>query len=198
MKNIILLGGGGHCKSSIDVIEKENKFKIVGIFDKKKKKIFKYKIFHESLLKNELKKKHYAIVTVGQIQNYEIRVNLFNKLLDLGFKIPKIISPLAYVSKHAYIGKGTIIMHGAIINAGSVIGKNCIINTNSLVEHDVLIGDHTHISTQVTINGGVKIGDKVFIGSRSIIKNNIKIGERCIVGAGLYVKKNLNNNSFIK
>jgi len=37
MKKIILLGGGGHCKSCIDVIENENIYKIAGIIDKKKK-----------------------------------------------------------------------------------------------------------------------------------------------------------------
>ena len=41
MKKIILVGGGGHCKSCIDVIENENKYKIIGIIDKKKKKIIK-------------------------------------------------------------------------------------------------------------------------------------------------------------
>ena len=34
MKKIILIGGGGHCKSVIDVIEQENKFQIAGIVDK--------------------------------------------------------------------------------------------------------------------------------------------------------------------
>ena len=34
MKNIILIGGGGHCKSVIDVIEQEKKYKISGIVDK--------------------------------------------------------------------------------------------------------------------------------------------------------------------
>jgi len=38
MKKLILIGAGGHCKSCIDVIENENKFKIVAIIDKKKKK----------------------------------------------------------------------------------------------------------------------------------------------------------------
>ena len=33
MKEIILIGGGGHCKSVIDVIEKEGRFKIAGIVD---------------------------------------------------------------------------------------------------------------------------------------------------------------------
>ena len=75
------------------------------------------------------------VITIGyyaliNIKNYKVRVKLFNKLKDLGFKIPSIISPHAYISKHAIIGQGTIVMHGATINAGALIGKNCIINTN--------------------------------------------------------------------
>ena len=198
MKKIILVGGGGHCKSCIDVIENENKYKIIGIIDKKKKKLLNYKIFEENYLNKKLITNNYALVTVGQIKNYKVRVKLFNRLKDLGFKMASIISPSAYVSKHAVIGQGTIVMHGAIINAGVIIGNNCIINTNSLIEHDVAIGDHTHISTEATINGGVVIGNKVFIGSRSIIKDNISIGDCSIVGAGLYIKKNLEKNSFKK
>ena len=199
MKKIILIGGGGHCKSCIDVIETENKYKIIGIIDKKKMKfLLNYKVFVESYLDNKLIKKNYALVTVGQIKNYKVRAKLFNRLKDLGYKIPSIISPLAYISKHAVIGQGTIVMHGVIVNAGAVIGNNCIINTNSLIEHDVVIGDHVHISTEVTINGSVIIGDKVFIGSRSIIKNNINIGDYSIVGANSYIKKNLEKKSFKK
>jgi sugar O-acyltransferase (sialic acid O-acetyltransferase NeuD family) len=198
MKKIILVGGGGHCKSCIDVIENENKYKITGIVDKKKIFLLNYKVFPESYLNKKFIKNSYAFVTVGQIKNYQVRVKLFNRLKDLGFKLPFIMSPLAYISKHAVIGQGTIVMHGAIVNAGAVIGNNCIINTNSLIEHDVVIGDHTHISTKAIINGGVVIGNKVFVGSRSIIKDNISIGERSIVGAGLYIKKNLQKNSFKK
>jgi sugar O-acyltransferase (sialic acid O-acetyltransferase NeuD family) len=199
MKPIILMGGGGHCKSCIDVIESEKKYKIVGILEKRKKNfILNYKIFSESYLHKREIRNIYAFVTVGQIKNYKIRVELFNKINKLGIKIPVIVSPLAYVSKHAVIGQGTIIMHGAIVNAGAVIGNNCIINTNSLIEHDVMIGNHTHISTEATINGGVVIKDKVFVGSRVIIKNNITIGESSIIGAGLYIKKNINKNTIKK
>jgi sugar O-acyltransferase (sialic acid O-acetyltransferase NeuD family) len=198
MRKIFLIGGGGHCKSCIDVIENENKYKIIGIIDKKKNLLLNYKVFPESYLNKKLIKNNYTFVTVGHIKNYKIRVKLFNKLKNLGFKIPTIISPSAYISKHAIVGQGAIVMHGVIVNAGATIGNNCIINTNSLIEHDVKIGDHTHISTEATINGGVTIGDKVFIGSRSIIKDNISIGECSIVGAGLYIKKNLKKNSFKK
>jgi tetrahydrodipicolinate N-succinyltransferase len=124
MKKIILIGGGGHCKSCIDVIENGNKYKIKGIIDKKKNFLLNYKVFPESYINKKLIKNNYAFVTVGQIKNYKIRVKLFDRLKDLGFKIPTIISPSAYISKHAVIGQGTIVMHGVIINAGAVIGNN--------------------------------------------------------------------------
>jgi len=37
-QSIILIGGGGHCKSCIDVIEQEGTFSIKGIVDKPEKK----------------------------------------------------------------------------------------------------------------------------------------------------------------
>jgi len=46
--NIVLIGGGGHCKACIEVIETEGRFKIAGIVDSKDKvgkKILGYRIF---------------------------------------------------------------------------------------------------------------------------------------------------------
>ena len=47
MKNLYLIGGGGHCHSCIDVIEQENKYQIKGIFDlpdKIDKEVLGYKV----------------------------------------------------------------------------------------------------------------------------------------------------------
>jgi len=200
MKKIILIGAGGHCKSCIDVIEKEKKFKIIGIIDNKKKGFFlKYKILgKDNCLKKYYKKTYYILISVGQIKNFQVRENLFKKIKKIKFKFATVVSPMSYVSKHALIDEGSIIMHGSIINAGARIGKNCIINTKSLIEHDVTIGDHCHISTETTINGGVLIKKRTFIGSRSIIKNNISIGEGSIVGANLYINKNLKKKLIYK
>ena len=199
MKKIILVGAGGHCTSCIDVIEMEKKFKIVGLIDNKRKKfLLNYKtIGNDKNLKKISKNIKYALITTGHIKNSTIRENLFKKVLDYGFIFPSIISPSAYVSKHASIGEGTIVMHGTVINAGASIGKNCIINSKSLIEHDVVIGDHCHISTRSTVNGGVVIKKNSFIGSCSVIKQNIKIGKNCFVNANLFVEKNLKDNSKI-
>jgi FlaA1/EpsC-like NDP-sugar epimerase len=46
-EKIILIGGGGHAHSVIDVIEQENKYEIVGIIDVKEnigKKVLGYEV----------------------------------------------------------------------------------------------------------------------------------------------------------
>ena len=40
-KKIIIIGGGGHAKVLIDLIDKSNKFQIVGIVDQKRIKMKK-------------------------------------------------------------------------------------------------------------------------------------------------------------
>jgi len=186
-EKIILIGGGGHCRSSIDVIEQGNKFHIAGIVDTKPKigqTVLGYKIIAcDDDLHNLAKEYKYFLITVGQIKKPDIRIRLFEKIKTYGIKVPIIISPLAYVSRHASIDEGSIIMHHSLVNAGARIGKNNIINTKSLIEHDAVIGDHCHISTGALINGGVRVDDGVFVGSNVVIREYIKIGEKSVIGA---------------
>ncbi len=199
MKELILVGAGGHCLSCIDVIELQNKYKIVGLIDKKpKNKKFKFKILgKDEDLKKIFKKHKSALVTIGFIKDFEKREQIFHNLKKIGFRMPSIISPLAYVSPKAKIGEGTIIMHGAIINSGAIIGKNCIVNTKALIEHDTFVGDNCHIATRSTLNGGVMLGNNSFIGSHAVLKQNIKVGKNCFVNANLFVHKNIKDNSKI-
>ena len=189
---ILLVGGGGHCRSVIDVIEKEKKFDIYGIIDVKEKvgkEVLGYKIIGKDEDLPFLKKEcQYALVTVGQIRDFRLRESLFYFLKKIGFKLPSIISPLAYVSSHAKIGEGTVVMHYAIVNAGANIGKNCIINTRALIEHDCIVENHCHISTGAILNGGVVVGQCSFIGSGAVCREGIKISAKSFVRAGIIVK----------
>lgn len=191
-ESIILIGGGGHCKSCIDVIEQEGKYSIVGIVDLPEKvgeTILGYPIIAtDDEIKDLTKKYQNFLITLGQIKSPGRRIEIFNLLKEYKVNLPVIISPIAYVSKHATIDEGTIIMHHALVNASAKIGKNCIINTKALVEHDVEIGNHCHISTGATVNGHVKIGDETFIGSNAVTKENIKIEANSFIKANSIVK----------
>ena len=93
MKEIILVGAGGHCKSCIDVIEKQKKFKIIGIIDNKKKGYFlKYKILgKDDCLKKYYKKKSYILITVGQIKSSKLRESIYTNLISQRITLPVII-----------------------------------------------------------------------------------------------------------
>jgi sugar O-acyltransferase (sialic acid O-acetyltransferase NeuD family) len=202
MDKILLIGAGGHARSCIDVLEEENQFEIAGLIEKGES------ISNNSLgysvigTDDDLKvlRKHYknAIITVGQIMSPKIRIKLYQLLKELDFTLPVIVSPHAYVSKHAQIGEGSIIMHGVIINANAKIGNNCIINNKSLIEHDAVIGDHCHIATGAIINGEVSVGDKSFLGSGGVIKQAISIGGNCVIGAGVVLKHDVEFNKVVK
>ena len=194
-EKIVLIGGGGHCRSIIDVIEKEDRFEIAGIVDLKEKigsKVLGYDIIGSDEDIEALSKQFkYFFITFGQGKSNDFRIKTFYLLKSIGATLPVIYSPFAHVSKHAMVGEGTVVMHGCIINAGAKVGVNCILNTQSLIEHDAEVGNHCHISTKSAINGFVKIGDNVFAGSSSVFADRITICGNTVVGAGTVVPKSI-------
>ena len=188
MQNLILVGGGGHCKSCIDVIEGVNDGKIIGVLDVKEKvgqEILGYKIIGtDDDIEKYIKEDYCFLITVGQIKTAEIRKKLFEKIETAGGKFATVISPRAYVSKHATVDEGTIVMHDAFVNADAKIGKNCIINTKALVEHECIIGDNCHIAVGAVVLGQVEIGEKSFVGANATIVQGTKLLKQSFVKAG--------------
>ena len=183
MKSIklILVGGGGHCKSVIDVAESAG-FQIQGILDIPEnvgKKISDY--VNDAVF----------VVTVGHIKDAALRIKLHQKIVDAGGTLATIIASTAHVSKYAQIGEGSVIMHQAVVNADAIIGRGCIINTFANIEHDAKIGDYCHISTGAMINGNCVVGKETFFGSQSVMVNGIEITSGCVIGAGSLVRKDV-------
>lgn len=194
-EDIILIGGGGHCRACIDVIERHGGYQIKGIIDRKDKlrqNILGYEVIGTDLdLSMIIKTVKKYLITIGYIKTVEKREKLYSELSQLHAELPIITSPLAYVSRHAKIKEGSIIMHGAIINAGATIGSNCIINTDALIEHDAIIGNHCHISTGATINGEAQVCDGCFIGSNATVCETRKICGHTVIGAGATIIRNI-------
>lgn len=194
-QDIILIGGGGHCKSCIDVIESTGLYNIAGIVDETldlDETVLGYPIIGQDGDLPELRKKFsHAFITVGQIKSSAIRKKIFNALTELNFEVPSITASTAHIAKNVVLGRGTIVMHQALVNSSTVIGENCIINSKALVEHDCEIGDNTHISTASVINGTVKIESDCFIGSSSSLVNNITIANNTFIGINSVVNKSI-------
>lgn len=190
-KSLVLVGGGGHCKSVIDVAESAG-YTILGILDKPElvgTSVLGYNVIGTDDDLPQYVDKAEFVITVGQIKSSALRRKLAQMVKDAGGKLATIIAADAYVSKYAILGEGTVVMHKAVVNAGAKIGANCIINTMANIEHDVQVGDFCHVSTGVMVNGEVKIGDDSFIGSGSVIHQCVSIEANSIIPAGSIVRK---------
>ena len=193
MRDLVLVGGGGHCKSCIDVVQQTQQFHIVGILDKPERvgqNVLGYSIIGTDEMIGALTLRRYEfLITVGQVRTHLIRQNIFKKLTACNALLATVISPRAYVSKHASVGEGTIVMHDALINAGAKIGKNCIVNTKALIEHDVIVEIHSHISTAAVLNGTTTVRHGTFFGSSAVSVENSSTAPAEFVKAGSLFKE---------
>lgn len=198
MEKIVLVGGGGHCKVIIDIIKSTNEYEIVGVTDNNKigEKLLDVPIIGNDDMLSELFKSGVknAFVSLGALNNIEVRDKIYNKLKKIGFNIPKLIHNKAVVSPYTEIHDGTCIMAGAIVNAGAVINENCIINTSSVIEHDCIIGRNTHVSPRSCIAGGCSIGENSHIGAGCCIIQGINVGSNVVIGAGAVVLKDIKDH----
>ncbi len=199
MIRLLLIGGGGHCRSCIDVIRMTNRYEIIGIVDVKEKVGQQLDgvdiIGTDDGLTKILPQTDEVLVTVGKLGRSEKRKKLYLNVQRLGGKFATVISPRSYVSSTAHVSAGTIVMHDACIDSGVKVAENCIINTKGLLAHDSVVGAHTHVSTRATINGAVEVGSDVFIGSHAVIFNRCHIGDNAVVGGGLIVKTDVLTNT---
>lgn len=188
-KPLVLVGGGGHCKSVIEAAESAG-YSILGVLDMPEevgKTILSTKVIGTDDDIPAYVDKAEFVITVGFIKNSATRIKLYNKAKEAGGRFATVVASTAHVSRHAVMGGGISILHNAMVNTAAKIGNNVIINTSSVIEHDAVVGDHSHISTGAIINGEAKIGQRCFIGSQAVVANCISICDDVIIGAGSVV-----------
>lgn len=188
---MILVGGGGHALSVIDVVEAWGQEPIDGVVDPSAQcpavtSGWTHLGTDSDLvqLRSAYRK---ALVTIGQVRDSSQRRSLFSTLLGLGFEIPHVISPFARVSPQGHIEEGTFVGHGASVGPYVRVGANCIINTGAILEHGSRVAGHCHISTGTIVNGDVSVGEGTFIGSGAIVYEGVVVGANCVIGAGATV-----------
>lgn len=194
-KDLILVGGGGHCLSAIDVIESQGAWSVRGILDRPSKRgesVLGYEVIGTDDDIARWKDAGAAfLVTIGFIKDPAPRVAAYERLAREGAVIPVVVSPRATVARTAVIGIGTAVFHHAVVNAGATVGENVIVNTAAVVEHGAVVGDHSHVSTGAFVNGDCVVGRRVFIGSHAVLAHGVTVGDDIIIGAGAVVVRSI-------
>ena len=187
MKQVVVVGTGGHAKVVADIIIKSND-SICGFLDDINKennflgypilgKVSDYKKFLDS----------YFIIAIGD--SY-LREKFSNSMQNVNWYTA--IHPNASISSiGTKLDFGTVVMPNAVINSGAIIGKHCIINSSSNVEHDNKIGNFSHVSVGAKLAGRVILGRHVWVGIGAVVSSNINICDNSTVGAGATVVDNI-------
>lgn len=188
-KNLVLLGGGGHCKSVLDTLLKTNEYSEIVITDPHisiGSEIMGCKVVGDDRMLPQLYENGFthAFITTGSIGYSNPRAKLVHMAEAIGFDFPIVIDPSAVIADEVTIGSGTYVGKNAIINSEAKIGNHCIINTGAIIEHESEIGDFCHISTGSILCGGVTVGKDSFIGAGTTVIQCVTIGSNAVVGAG--------------
>ena len=189
-KRLLLIGGGGHCRSVLDSVCSANKYDRIGIIDNKilSSDLSVPIIGKDSDLPDLLDEGWTdAFISVGSVGDTRLRRKLYRMVKDIGFAVPVIVDPSAVVSADSVIEEGVFIGKRSVVNSGTTIGTGSILNTGAVIEHDCKIGDFSHISTGSILCGNVFVGMDSHIGAGSVVRQEVNIGNNVLIGAGSVV-----------
>ncbi len=196
MKNILVYGASEHGKYTIDIIEKQAKYRVAGLIDDSVeigRELYGYEVLgsgDELVSIMERDDIHGGVVAVGD--NY-VRFEIVEKIRGMiaDFRFITAIHPFTSIGRDVSIGEGSVIMAGAIVNGSSRVGKHCFIATKASLDHDGFMGDYASLSPGATTGGNVSIGAFSTISIGATLKHGISIGEHSVIGAGATVLKEI-------
>lgn len=196
-RRLLLIGGGGHCRSVLDCALSMACFTEIAIIDKDSSaSALNIPVIgaDEDLPKMHAEGWTDAFVSVGSVGTTELRRKLYKMIKNFGFNVPIIKDPSASVAREVEIKEGVFLGKQAVVNTGSKIGELAILNTGAIIEHDCVIGAFAHISPGTVICGQVQVGDDSHIGAGSVVRQGINIGSNVLIGAGSVIVKGVPDN----
>ena len=192
MKNLVILGAGGHGKVVADIAEKMGCFSnILFLDDHHQGDLGAYDVIGCFSDYSKYIKDSCFVVAIG---SSVLRKKLQSEMSQAGARFATLIHPAAVLAADVAIGDGSVVMAGAVVNPGARIGNGVILNTCSSVDHDCVIGDFAHVSVGAHLAGTVVVGEETMIGAGAVVINNITIVERCMIGAGATVVTDLSES----
>jgi sugar O-acyltransferase (sialic acid O-acetyltransferase NeuD family) len=199
MKNIVLFGGGNQVHYTLDIIEKQGLYNVVGIIDSVHEigsQRFGYKVIgRQENIKSLIKeyKIEAGIISIGDNWiRYYISEQIKNMVND--FEFVNAIHPSVVIGNNVKIGSGVVAMAGVIFNPMATIGNHTFFATGCQIEHDCTIEDYASVSAGSILGGYVHIKKYSALTLGVTVLDRITIGENSVIGSGSLVLKNVPDN----
>jgi len=188
MSGLLIAGAGGHGKVVADIAEAVGRWNQIAFLDDRHeliRHVKKYPVLGNMQMAAELFPEYSDVVVAVGASN--LRLDLLARFSGLGFGLPALVHPSAWMSPSARVGEGCVICAQAAIGVDAMLGQGVIVNTGACVDHDNLIGEGVHICPGANLSGGGQVGRGSWLGVGCSVIQGISIGDDVIVGAGAVV-----------
>ena len=202
MRELVIVGAGGHGRETLDIVEAINAVKptwaFAGFVD------------DGEIIADRLERRDAPLLGTAEIltdtdQRYVIgigspavRAKLDEQFTAWGRIAATLIHPAATMASDNRIGDGVLLAAGARVTTNVTLGRHVHLNVNAVVSHDCVVGDYTTLSPGSLVNGDVQIGTGVFLGTGAIITPGVTIGDHAVIGAGAVVVRDVPSGVTVK
>jgi len=198
MKDIYIIGAGGHGREIVDTIQAINAdssvYRIAGFIDDDESKHGKYineiEILGGTDFLLEMSKSTSDIGAIIAVAGPQSKEKIARKL-EGSVNWENIIHPTALISPNTQIGKGNNIQALSIINANARIMDHCLINACTDIGHETVIENYVSIMKKCDITGNCHLHERVFVASSVCIVPGCRIAIDVTLGAGSVVTKSV-------
>jgi sugar O-acyltransferase (sialic acid O-acetyltransferase NeuD family) len=189
---LLIVGAGGHARVIADLVEKQARYRIVGLLDEHPglvgSTILGYPVLGGREVLERADRPAHAFVAIGAPR---ARAAWQDELEARGFQIAVLVHPAAVVGREVLLSPGCVLMAGAIVNSGTRLGRGVIVNTGASVDHDCDIDAFVHIAPGARLAGGVQAGARTHIGIGACVLQNLSLGADVVVGGGAAVVRSV-------
>jgi sugar O-acyltransferase (sialic acid O-acetyltransferase NeuD family) len=199
--DLIVIGAGGHARVCADLLLLTGR-RLIGFTDCDELRRAT-QVYGIDVLGTDRVLESYSPATVmlvngiGSVGDPKQRRGAHERLSAAGWSFETLVHPSAIVSTRASLSQGAQVMAGAVVQAGAQLGIGCIVNTRASIDHDCVIGAHTHIAPGATLSGGVRIGESCHVGTGAVLIQGVSLGDGTVVAAGAVVTRSHAGNSLL-
>lgn len=196
--NIVLIGGGGHALV-VGEAARQAGMTLLGVIDDASPCVAETVLGLKQLgslaaMAATLKADTSWIICMGDLAARHQILTALGLQEEQGISV---LSPQAFISPLARVGRGTFVAPRAVLHTAAMVGTHCIINTGAIIEHECQIGSNSHIAPGATLGGRARVGAGTLIGLGATILPGIRIGNGSTVGAGAVVVRDVEDGETV-
>lgn len=110
------------------------------------------------------------------------RWRAWQRLRALGWPVPALVHPQAYVARTAQVAEGAMVMARAVVDRKATIGEASVLWPGAIVNHDSTVGANSFLSPGAVVCGHASLGSHCFVGATAAVADD------CHVPDGSFVK----------